>query len=510
METNQKNSIKKNYIFNVIYQVFVLIVPLITTPYISRVLLAEGVGQYSYTYSIVNYFVLVAALGFGVYGQREIAKHQNDKRQQGIILFEILIVRFFSVGISLLTFIILCLTNVFNTYTSLMWWWLVLIIAQEFDITFFFQGNEQFGKVVIRNIIIKIASVILIFILVKKQDDVWIYILCFAGSTFLGNLSLWFYLPKSIERFSLKEIHPCKHIIPTIRLFIPTIATSLYTVLDKTLIGLLIQDTYIVTENQVIDGVVQPVEVVKKYSDLENGYYEQAEKLVKLSMTIIIAMGTVMIPRNSNEYAVGNLDKVKDNIYFSSRFVYLLGIPIMLGFAAIANNFIPWFLGEGYGKSILLIQIFSPLVLIIGFSNVFGLQYLIPTKRDLKYTIAILIGAGSNLILNLILIPLYWSFGAVIASITAELLVTLCMAIFIHKEISLLKIIKISIKYIISGAIMFVGVFFTARILSSSILNTMLLVLEGVGIYGICLLILKEEFCYNIVKKIIHKLIKSA
>ncbi|MDE6356895.1 MAG: flippase [Clostridia bacterium] len=491
-------SVKKNYIYNLIYQIFVLIVPILVTPYLSRVLGPEGTGQYSFTYSLANYFILVAALGFGYYAQREIANYQNDKSAQSLIFWEIIIVRLFSVGLSLAVNIVLNITGVYGAYSPLMWWWIILIVAQGFDITFLLQGNEEFAKIAIRNVIVKIISVVCIFLFVKKPSDVYIYVICFAGSTLLGNLSLWPYLFKMLCRVKFHDLKPLRHVMPTIRLFIPTIAISVYTVLDKTLIGLLVTGT----ESNIVDGV----EVITKISDLENGYYEQAEKIVKVCMTVVTALGTVMIPRNSNEFASGNLDKVKENVYGATNFVWFMGVPLALGLAAIAGNLVPWFLGEGYDKCVLLIQLFTPLILIIGFSNVFGLQYLLPTQRDGKYTIAIVLGAVVNLALNIVCIKYLMSYGAVAASIAAELTVTVIMIVLVRKEISFLKILKQSIKYLIAGVIMFVTVYFTQTVMKPTVLFTFLLILEGAVIYFVVLLCLKDKYVLNVIKKLSGRL----
>jgi O-antigen/teichoic acid export membrane protein len=508
----KRKSVGKNYIFNVIYQIFVLIVPLITTPYVSRILGADGVGQYSFTFSLMNYFTLAAALGFGYYAQREIAKYQDDKKEQSKIFWEIIIVRFFSVGVATLVSCILGWSGVYKSYTTLMWIWLIQIVAVEFDITFLFQGNEEFGKIVGRNILVKAVSVAMIFLLVKKSSDVWLYALCTAGSTILGNISLWFYLPKFLAKVKWSELHPLRHVVPTLRLFIPTIATSIYTVLDKTLIGVLIPDTYVIQETRIIDGVEQTVDVTKRYADLENGYYEQAEKIVKMAMTVITSLGTVLIPRNSKEYADGNLDKLHNNVYFATNFVWFLGAPLTLGIAAVAPNVLPWFLGDGFNKSVLLMQLLSPLVIIIGMSNVFGLQYLIPTNRDTKFTIGVTVGAVTNLVLNLAMIPFLWSVGAVIATLIAETTVTITMGIMIHKEISMPKILLQSIKPLISGGIMFAAVYVTQKYLSPTIGYTLLLILEGIVVYFLVLFLLRDKFFLNLIhmglgkaKKIFHK-----
>ncbi len=485
LETNIKKSIKKNYIYNVIYRVFAIIVPLIVTPYVSRVLTAEGVGQYSYAYSLITYFTLFGAFGFEQYARREIAKYQNDKHSQSKIFWEIVLCRFVSVGISLAINLILCFSHIYGSYEALMYIFSINIIATGFDIAFLFQGNEDFGKIVIRNVIIKLLSVIAIYIFVKDTGDVWVYTLISAIMLIVSNLSLWTYLPKTLIKVSVKIIKPFRHLKGALRLFIPTIATTIYTVLDKTLINALINDTYIVIENG--------VEVVKNYSDLENGYYEQSEKIVKMLLTVITCIGTVMAPRNSNEIAKGNYEQVQRNTYKCAKFVWLIGIPLVFGLCATASNFVPWFFGDGYDKCITLIITLSPLILIIGFSNVFGIQYLVPKGKDTYYAIVLICAAFINLILNLILIPYYWSIGAAIGTLIAEIVVTLMMLIAIRKEISFLKILISGWKIIISGLAMFVIVYFTSKYLDSSILNFIILVIEGVVAYGIMILLLREK-----------------
>jgi len=502
IEKTKNHSVKKNYIYNVIYQVFALIVPLITAPFIARVLSAEGVGQYSFTNSLQSYFTLFAAFGFGYYAQREIANERDDKFKQSKTFWELIIIRSLPVSIAVGLNCVFCFSGIYGGYTELMWWWTFLIGATEFDISFLFQGNEEFGKIVIRNVLVKIISVACIFVFVKTKYDVWIYVLLTSISTLIGNLSLWSYLPKYVSFVKLSELRPLKHFVPAMKLFIPTIATSLYTMFDKTLIGVLITDTYTIQEQQIVDGIETTVNVVKKYSDLENGYYEQSEKIVKICMTVITALGTVMIPRNTKLYSDGKLDELKKNFYFATNFVWTLGIPMMFGLAAISPNLIPWFLGSGYDKCILLMQLFTPLVILIGMSNVFGIQYLIPTKRDKKFTIGILAGCFSNLILDLILIPFFWSYGAVIASLIAEFLVTFTMWIQIRKEISILSIIKQSITPLISGLIMFIVVYLSQMFLKQTWYFTFLLIIEGIFVYFVLMVLFKNQFLMMFIKKI--------
>ncbi len=497
---SKKKNLKKNYVFNLLYQLLLLVVPLIVTPYISRVLSADSIGQYSFSFSIITYFTLFASLGFQTYGQREIAK-SFDKETQSKKFYEIILCRLFSVGIALAINIFLCITSVYGQYSTLLLIMSINILAIAFDIAFLYQGNEEFGMIVILNAITKILGTICIFIFVKTKSDLWIYTLINSLMIFLGYLLLWFFSKKLLAPVPIKSLHPFSHLKGTIALFIPTIATSIYTVLDKTLIGLLVPGSYTVIENG--------IEVIKKYSDLENGFYEQSEKIIKLAMTIITCIGTVMIPRNSKEFAEGNLAIVNRNIQLSSRFVWLIGFPMVLGFIVIAPNFVPWFYGDGYDKCITLISIFSPLILIIGFSNVFGIQYLLPKGEDKKYAICLVIGAITNLILNIFFIRFWWSIGAAIASIIAELVVTFSMLFIIRKEINILEILISSIKYLISSVLMFISLYVISKLFTSSIINTIIIVMIGILIYGIMLLILRDSLVMEYLNKFKSKFIKS-
>ena len=480
---NNSKSITKNYLFNLINQILLIIIPIITTPYVSRVLGADGVGKYSFSNSIVSYFVIFASLGFGYYAQREIAKYQDNKKKQTEIFWEIIIVRSVSVLTALVVYFTVMALGVFKEeYTLLMMILSVSILAVAFDISFLFAGNEVFSKTVLTNTLLRILNVVAIFVFVKDRNDLWKYVLITALTGLIANASLAVYSKDFLCKIEIKNLKPVRHIKPAVILFLPTIAISVYTYLDKTMIG-------------VITG-----------SDFENGFYEQAEKIVKIVMTVVTSLGTVMIPRNSNAFERKDMQAIRQNIYRSVRFVLLLGIPMMIGLIAVSDNMVPWFLGDGYYKSANIMKILSVLILAIGLSNVFGLQYLIPAGEDKKFTISVTCGAFTNFLLNLVLIRLFKSYGAAIATIVAETVVTVIMFCFIRKNVSLCEILKNSTKYLISGIIMFVPCFVLGRILEPSIINTFIIVFIGVVVYLICLILLKDEFFLEIANRLTSRL----
>lgn len=474
-------NIAKNYIYNLIYQVLVIILPLITTPYVSRILGAENIGIYSYTLSIVTYFVLIGSLGVATYGQRETAYVQSDKKKRSAIFWEIIIFRIITMA---LVSIVYYFMYIRGTQYTLYYKILILeLISNCLDISWFFQGMEEFKKTVTRNTIVKVLSIICIFSLVKTANDLGVYILIYALSNLIGNISLWAYLPKYIQKINLKEIKLRRHLKPVIALFIPQIAIQLYTVLDKVMIGSIV-------ENKV-----------------ESGYYEQAQKIIKILLTIVTALGTVMLPRIANKFADGKTDEIKRNIKTSFKFTYLLAFPIMFGIIAISNRFVPVFLGAGYEEVSLLIRIISPIILMIGLSNVIGNQYLLPTKRQKSYTISVLCGAITNLILNFILIKRYEAVGASIATVIAETTVVIIQFICVRNEIKFLEIIKLGLKNLIASIIMLVIAILIEKILQnkSSYIIILIQVCSGVIVYFAMLLILKDKFIMEIKDKLIKK-----
>lgn len=479
-----QKSVKKNYIFNVMYQILLLVVPFITTPYLSRVLGANGVGIYSYTNSIVAYFTLLAALGTGTYGQRAISYVQDDIEKRSRAFWETFVFRLI---MSLITLVFYGIYILIVKENKLIFIILSLnIINIIFEISWFFQGMEDFKKTVLRSTLVKILNIIFIFVFVKNSDDLVLYVLGTMALTVLGSMTLWTYLPKYIIK--VKDIKPFRDFKTIFKLFIPTIAIQVYTLVDKSMIGW--------------------------FSDsatfFENGYYEQAEKVTKICLTLVTSLGTVMVPRIGKTFKEGNIEKVREYIYKSYRFILLLALPIWLGLIAISSIFVPVFFGPGYEKVETLLTILSFLVVAIGLSNANGYQYFVPTGKENILTITVVVGAISNFILNLILIPRYYSLGASISTIVAESLVTLTGFIYIRKEkiFSLRKILKEGSKYIISGIVMFIVLLFIKQYLDVSIISLAILIITGGITYFIMILLLKDEFVLKIIKDF-FKIVKN-
>lgn len=457
----------KNYLYNAGYQILNMIIPLITVPYISRVLGAHDVGINEYTNSWVTFFFLMGQMGITLYGNREVAYHRDDlyKRSQTFWGVEALQLLTVSTAFILYLAAVFLFSTTFKEFFLLQAIW---IIATGVDISWYFMGLEEFRITVVRNTLVKIASLILIFTVVKTSNDLGKYILILGASQLVGNLTLWSYLRGNIIWVSVKKWHPFKHFYPSLLLFIPTITTQVYLVLNRLMLG-------------------------RMSTQADLGNFGQADKIVKFVLAVVTATGTVMLPHVANKFAKGDIKGVRNSLYSSFDFVSAISIPMMFGLMAIAKKFGPWFLGNGFVLSGSVMFIEAPIIVFIAWSNVTGTQYLMPINRVRDYTTSVTIGAVSNIVFNFLLIGKWGANGAALATVGSELLVTATQLVMIRKTISRRKIFKEQWKYIISGIAMFIIVNRICQSINMTISNLVLEIFVGVFIYIIGLILTKAS-----------------
>ena len=473
----RKKSVKKNYVYNMLYQLLIIMLPIITTPYLARRLGAHGNGIYGYTISIVTYFILFGSLGINMYGQREIAYAQKDRELRSKRFWELIIIKAITMSISALTFyVFFCNGRSYSAYYKIL---LLEMLANVIDISWFYQGMEDFKKTVIRNFIVKIISVICIFTFVKTHADLSKYLYIYVFSTLFGSLSLWFGLGKYVER--PKKLKFVYHIPLIISMFIPQIAIQIYTVLDKTMIGFILQDM-----NEV-------------------GYYEQSQKIIKILLTIITAVGTVMMPRIANCYAEGDKKRIKAYMRKTFNFIFMLAFPLMFGIMIVAKTFSPLFFGPGYDKVPLLMSILSLIILFISMSNVTGTQFLLTTKRQKEFTTSVVVGALVNFVLNMILIKLMGVYGAAIATVIAEFTVTAVQLYFVRNDFDIKEILKSSKNYLFSALIMLVVCVLISKIMVGRMTLIITQVIVGGLVYLGVLAFLKDKLLRYIIRLVTRK-----
>lgn len=480
-------SIKKNYIYNTFYKILTIITPLITAPYASRIFGADGIGIQSYVGSILAYFVLFAGLGTVTYGEREVAMHRDDKQKSSQVFWEIETLSIITTSVSLIAWIVMiCFTSKYTPYYAVL---TMNVIGVAFDISWFFAAHERFRLIVIRNTIIKIVGIAILFIFVREKSDLLLYLGLTAASGLIGNISLWFSLPKFVCKVPIKGLKLKRHFKETLVYFIPTVATTIYTILDKTMIGL-------------ITG-----------QEAENGYYEQTNKITNMAITVVTSLNIVMAARMSYLYAEKRFEEIKDRLKRSIDFTMLLSIPAVVGTICVAKNMVPWFFGSGYGKVVLLLYVYSPLIIIIAISNCLGGQYLTPCGMRARSSKGIIIGAIVNLVCNAFLIPIFKSVGAAIASIIAELVITIIYLYMSKGFMSYRILFKVSWKRIVACIPMAIIILFVGYISVKPIIITALQIVFGGTSYFITLWIMKDnaakEFVDNYLNRIIRKIKRS-
>lgn len=478
-----KKSVAKNYIYNLIYQILTIFLPLVTMPYLSRILGAEAIGIFGYTGSIASYFILFGSLGIALYGQREIAYKSNDKTEMTKSFLEIFIVKTITSLISIIIFyLIYCREGQYAFFYRLL---SIQLFAGIMDVSWFFQGIEEFDKNVTRNLIVKLISIISIFVFVKTSDDLWKYFMIFVCSELFGNLSIWLYMPRYLCKVKFNELNFTKHIKPTLSLFVPQISIQIYTVLDKTMIGVLTNDMK------------------------EVGYYDQAQKIVKTALVAVTALQTVMNSRVANAYSNNNNKEIKESMTNTFKYVWFLSIPITFGLIAVSSQFVPWFYGEGYERVIPIINAMAPILIAIGLNSVTGVQYLVQIGKQNILTLSVTIGAIVNVILNIILIKLFGGIGAAISSVIAEFIILTIQLYNIKDQYTFTKIFKLSVKCFIGGIVMYIVVSIISKHLNISIINTIIEIAIGAGIYFLVLVILKEQYMIDIYKQLNNILISK-
>ncbi|MFC6176220.1 flippase [Companilactobacillus huachuanensis] len=456
----------KNYLYNAFYQVFILLVPFVTIPYLSRILGPVGVGINSYTNSIIQLFILLGGLGTNLYGSRQVAFVRDNREKLTKVFYEITIFRIIIFGISFFCFGIFMLFN--HEYRLFYWAQAISIIAAMFDVAWFFMGIENFAVTVLRNIIVKIISLILIFTFVKSSSNLLIYILIISFSLVIGNLTLLPSLKRYIGRPNWNDFTIWKHLMPSVLLFVPQVSTQIYVLINKTLLGSMVN-----------------VQV--------SGYFDQSDKIIKMILAIVTATGTVMMPHVANAFAKGDNGKTKKYLYESFSFVSALSIPMMFGLMAVSSKFVILFFTKKFIDVIPIMMIESIVILLIAWNNALGTQYLLPTNQTKYYTQSVILGTVFNLVFDIPLIILWNAKGAAISTVISEFIVTGYQLWTLKSQINYKKLFKGSLKYFSAGFIMFLIIYSCDRNLNNSWMSIILEIIVGIIVYMFLLVLFKTE-----------------
>lgn len=399
----------RNFLYNVGYQVLIIIVPIILAPYLSRVVGPEGIGTYSYTYSIVTLFGLLANLGIAKYGNREIAKCGNDRQKRSQVFAELISIKFFCGLVTL--GIYLCFVTFFvSEYRTAFYIQTLNLLSFIIEVSWLFWGMQEFRITTLACTVMKILSLFLVFAFVRSEADIYRYIFILASNAFLIHLSTWLFIKKYIDFKVVLVSVLNRHWRNMLLLFFPVLAKYLYSTMDRVMLGSFV-------------GIE------------EVGYYENVQSITMTFVYVLTAMGDVILPKMTLLYETKDVKQRETLFQGIFHLICFLSVGGMYGFIGVADRFIPWFYGEKFSVCVPLLKLMSPILVFAGFSDLVRSIFLLPQYRDKEYVIALIVGAVVNFFINVTLIPHLYSVGAVIGTIAAEAMVFVIQFWFIRNEI---------------------------------------------------------------------------
>ncbi|WP_456314078.1 flippase [Pseudomonas shirazensis] len=472
-----QKSIRYNYFLNIFRIGFGILAGLFTMPYINRVIGVEGLGKVEYVNSIIAYFVLFSALGIPMYGIRETANRRDNLKEKSKLVIELLSILFVT---SLVSYLIIFFV-IINIHSLLDLKPLIVIMSStiffsNIGIEWFYQGIEDQRYITIRFIIVRIISLILLFLLVKEPKDYLNYGIIVVLSSVGGNIFNILYLKKhlSFKGFTIKDLNFKRHLKPILTIFVASISVSIYVQLDVLMLGSLKGSTSV-------------------------GYYVMANKLIRFTIIFIVTLGSVLLPRLS--YLISN-DKEQYVVYVKKSLNYFLIIafPFTVIFLTLAEDFTLLLGGQEFLPSIITMKILSPIIIIVSIAYFIGYLILYPQGKENIYTIAVIISAIISVIANFFLIPILGHIGAAIIAVSSELVGVLIMILLYYKELSKLELISVNILYyIIASFIMFLTIFFISYFNIDPLVNIVISSILGFLSFFLFLFIMKEEIFLSIV-----------
>lgn len=480
----KKKNVTLNFLYQLAYQILTIILPLITAPFLSRRLGSESMGIYSYTYVVVSYFVMFAALGIDTYGNRAIAFAKEKGQDELNYTFSSLYYMHIIVAFTALVLYLVYGVFFSKDYRLITLLQIFFVIGTLFDVNWFFFGIEEFKITVTRNLLIKILTVLAVFLFVRSSQDLWKYTIIMSIGSFVSQSVVWVFIPKYTRLVKVKAQDIFAHLRPLLIMFVAVIATSLYRMIDKLMLGW--------TGNMSVLG-----------------QYEYADRIMRMATTIITALGTVMLPRMSSLYASGAGEKAQKYILLSSKFVFIISFALAFGLGAISKEFMIAFLGDGYEMSGQLLLVLVASIPFMGWNNLVRTQILMPKMKDRIYTRAVWVGAIVNVILNGVLIFTVGAKGAAFATVISYAVVGAFQTYPIRKEYPLKEYFKSISGPLVSGIIMFWVVRWVGNKMGISLLAVFVEICVGAGCYlflnALFMYFTDRAFMQTIVKKMVQR-----
>lgn len=479
------SSIKKNFIYNLFLNISRIIFPLITAPYVSRVLEPDGIGTYHFAATYAGYFALVALLGIPTYGVREVAKFRNEQAKLNLLISQLLTVVIIATLIVDVIYIV-SLLAIHQLRTDFILFFLsgFCIYLAPFQTTWFYQGIEKFDFITIRTLVVKSLSIISLFIFVRDKNDLIIYVIISALGTILADVWNFWFMRREGVKITLTLEGLKKHLKPILLLFASSVAISIYTILDTLMLGFMTD-----------------------YSEV--GYYSNAIMISKMFLTIVTSLSVVAIPRFINYIHEKDFQSANILVNKSFSFTGLLSFPIAIGMFCVAAKGIPWFFGDKYYAAIIPLKILSVLNILIGFSNILGGQILVGMEKEKEFLICILLGAASNFIMNCILIPSYGATGAAVSTVIAEFLVTSSMLYFVYKLTPIRINVKTDLLKSVIGSSSFLLLLSVFPSYDNGIVYLLSFTIVAITVYSVSQLLMRHKLALDLVQSAKEYILKK-
>lgn len=410
-----KKSIAKNFLYNSIYNLMKVLFPLLTIPYVSRILLSDGLGKVNYAITIVSWFLLFASLGIPRYGVREIAKYYNDLRKRNTCFTELFIINAISTSLCVLAFYFLIFNlDYFDDRVTLYCVVSIQLVLNVFNVDWFYQGIEEYAYITKRSLFIKSLSLVLMFAFVRTHDDYIIYALIQSIAVACNYILNFINLRKYI-RFLITGLNFKKHLTAVFILFSTQLAVNIYSLLDITMLGIMCNDSVV-------------------------GYYSNVHKIIVTISTVTASLGGVMLPQMVRLIEEKNYERLKEIAEKALEIIVVMCVPMSVGLALLSKDLVIVLFGSDFSPCIKTMIIFSPFITISTVGNLFGTQLLMALKKERILLYSVIGGAILNTILNSFLIKLFQQDGAALASVCTEFLVMIIQIVAVE------QIIKIRLK----------------------------------------------------------------
>ena len=461
-------SIKVNFIFNTLKTIMVVIFPLISFPYISRVLGVEGVGKVQYCTSVISYFILFSSLGIGTYSIREGVRFRNDRKAFSKFSKEILLINMVTTVIAYLVLGLFFLAGAFQGKRDIMLICSLSIAGTTLCIDWLYQAMEQYVYISVRTLIIQALSLVMMFCFVRTEQDAFVYALLIVFSA-KGYCFLNLFQSRKYIDYGLKvKLEFKKHIKPILVIFGATLAVSIYMNMDVVMLGIFCDDYQV-------------------------GLYSAAVKVNTVVKNVIVSISAVLLPRLMAYIAKGDRVNYEKLFQQGTNLNLFFSVPSMVGLIVLSRPIILLFSGEKFLPAVFTGQILAIRLVFAALDNIFYNQVLIPNGHEKEACIGTAAGAGANLILNALLIPAMQTLGAAIATVISEGVVFVYFVISTKRIINLKHVLKDMYKFLVAAVLMGIAIGIGMNFLKSTVLQLLVLIPLGIIIYVSVLWLLKRK-----------------